>query len=205
MQDCNYHVVKIQIDRRRKKLTQQTIHDNEKLNLRIIRNKTKLQLLDKKMVKNGGKKMNMAELYNIALTLGRIINRKVDRLARRNRKGLLCWLVESCDIIACDQMSLQKRINNYPFPNITQQVDSIIPQVEDINAQQEIFQPENDDECNDNSNECNILTEEFKSSIYQQLYPSISDDFKLPPLINLNGNESANEQDLSIFNLINDS
>ena len=135
MKNANHPIVKIPIDGRRKKLTPQTIHDNEKLNLRMIENKQRLQIIDKKMINKNGKKMTMNELFDIAQTISKITNRKIDRLARRNRNGLLCWLAESCDFIAnmpaMGEIGKKIQENNLNTindqPNITNNINPMNP------------------------------------------------------------------------------
>ena len=97
---------------RRKRLTPQTIRDNEKLNLRIKRNQERIQLLDNHLSNADGRKMKMSELLSIATFMSQISKTKIDRIAKRNRNGLLCWINENFDSLF-DYISSNTTLNRY--------------------------------------------------------------------------------------------
>lgn len=209
MQKIACPIFKIPIDGRRKKLTQQTIHDNEKLNIRILENKQRLQIIDKKMVNKKGKKMTMFELYNLALTISQITKRKIDRLARRNRNGLLCWLAESIDIISNQDVmnEIKKRFESKEQHEQTNQEESSDSQPENVN--QNINVPYPEIAYTNNIPQLNLTTDsntnnDEKTDIQRKLFPDFPEQIVLPPLIN-HKSKSINDphEIISIYNLLN--
>lgn len=208
MQNENLQIFKIPITGHRKKLTQQTIHDNEKLNIRMLENKNRLQIIDKKMINKKGKKMTMYELFDLAQTISNITKRKIDRLARRNRNGLLCWLAESIDIISNkktleeikarlqennnnqNQQEQNEEQNNDTTDNDNQNFDASVdnePQKDDNNLSENQPQIEKDD----------------RNLLQRQLFPDIPQQIVLPPLINHKSSKNSPQDLSSIYNLLN--
>ena len=213
MHNGNCQIFKILVDGRRKKLTQQTIHDNERLNIRMLQNKPRLQIIDRKMVNKKGKKMTMYELYNLAQTISNVTNRKIDRLARRNRNGLLCWLAESIDIISNQQTldEIRKRVqlnndqqlNQHELRNIEQEDQ---PQSNNENITKDY--PKIIFSKSINTPRLSINDPKNGALIQRQIFPEIPDQFYLPPLINLNANNNNNNSNppkdlISVLNLLN--
>lgn len=80
-----------------KRTTNQSIRDNEKMELRVHRLGNRIDMVSAKLEVMFGDKFTCSTLLTQAGQLAEALHLKIDRLARRYRKGILCWYTENWD------------------------------------------------------------------------------------------------------------
>ncbi|OHT00084.1 hypothetical protein TRFO_08034 [Tritrichomonas foetus] len=120
LNEQEHPIVAIKRIGKRRKLTAQTIRDNEKLNNRILKNQSRIKVIDKQFVNSDGRKMKMADLLKIAVVISRYSHKKIDRIAKRNRMGLLCWISENFESLSKRGGSIPSQLSEANLNNIGQ-------------------------------------------------------------------------------------
>lgn len=80
-------------------VSEKNIKDHEDVMVRIYNNWVRLDLVTKIIEINYGGKVRLETLLEFAIYLTKLLNIKLDRLAKRNRSALLCWFSENWDMI----------------------------------------------------------------------------------------------------------
>ncbi|EAY17211.1 hypothetical protein TVAG_291630 [Trichomonas vaginalis G3] len=71
------------------------IKDQEAIEDRIIKNEHMIDVVVSCLESHHGGKLTVDQLRIYARSVSKIINKKIDRLANRNRMALLCWYSEN--------------------------------------------------------------------------------------------------------------
>lgn len=79
--------------------TSQSIKDFEKLQIRIMKTGSELEMVRKYLEKSFGSHVTVDTLLKVARWLCDKFKLDIDRLATRNRKALFCWYTENWKII----------------------------------------------------------------------------------------------------------
>ena len=80
-------------------ISEQSVKDHEELQTRMDMNGVKIDLVAAILEHMYGGRFTVEELLCLARKISKKINLKIDRLAHRNRSGLLCWFAENWNLI----------------------------------------------------------------------------------------------------------